>query len=71
MLLFSLAVWLEGDDAPVSLGQLGCSCGHLKGRGQLWGCSGRFGLDAADSNLPGQVGHEGANVGEEITCTSF
>lgn len=40
----------------VAQGQLGCSCGHLKGRGQLWGRSGRFGLDAADSDLPGQVG---------------
>lgn len=68
-LFFSLVVWLEGEDALVSLGAAGLQLWPPEGMRAALGAQRRFCLRPDDnSSLPWCVGDERASEEEEIAC---
>lgn len=68
-LFFSLVVWLEGEDAPVSPGAAGLQPRPPEGRRAALGAQRKVCLRPdANGSLPWCAGDERANEGEEIAC---
>lgn len=68
-LFFSLVVWLEGEDAPVSLGAAGLQLCPPEGMRAALGAQRRVCLGPGDNcSLPWCVGDERASEEEETAC---